>query len=493
MKKQVLVYGLFLFLTVVSVSAQKTTWISTTETAPWQTFDIPSNSGTNTTQIEIFPNKILQQIDGFGSCFNELGWTSLNELKPEDREKIFHELFEPGYGAGFTICRMPIGANDFSRDWYSYDETEGDFELKNFSIKNDLETLIPFIKSAQKYNPKLQLWASPWSPPSWMKYNKHYALAKVPSVFGTAENGISDNQLGKEGEDMFVQEEAYFKAYAVYFRKFIEAYKKKNITIGMVMPQNEFNSAQWYPSCTWTPGGLLKFLKFLGPEMAKTKTDIFFGTFERPSEQLFKEAYSKEVSSYIKGVGFQWGGKDAVGKIHKEYPQLKIYQSEHECGDGQNSWEYCEYGWDLIKHYFQNGANAYLYWNTALNEGGVSRWGWKQNSLITVNKNDKTYKYNPEYYMMKHLSHFVKPGAHLIESSSIRTKLDRDDVLFKNKVNLDSNSDNLLAFKNPDNSIVVVIYNPDTTDKAITLRSGETVLNPIVKSKSFNTFLIKEL
>ena len=145
----------------------------------------------------------------------------------------------------------------------------------------------------------------------------------------------------------------------------------------------------------------------------------------------------------------------------------------------------------MIKHYFENGASAYLYWNTALNEGGISRWGWKQNSLITVNKSNKTYKYNPEYYMMKHLSHFVKPGAHLIESTSIKTKLDRDDVLFKNKVSLDSNTNNMLAFKNPDNSIVVVIYNSDVTDKPIRLTSGKIVLNPILKSKSFNTFLIQ--
>ena len=318
MKNKALVIG-FLFC-VTWMFAQKAIWVSTTETDPWKTLDLSSNSSENVVQIEVFPNQDLQQIDGFGSCFNELGWTSLSELKPEDRKSIFKELFEPGYGAGFTIYRLPIGANDFSRDWYSYDETEGDFALKNFSIKNDLQTLVPFIKSAQKYNPKLKLWASPWSPPSWMKYNKHYALAKVPSVFESAENGIADNQIGKEGEDMFIQEEAYFKTYAIYFRKFIEAYKKENITIGMVMPQNEFNSAQWYPSCTWTPEGLSKFLKFLGPEMAKTKTDIFFGTFERPNEKLFKEAYSKEVSSYIKGVGFQWGGKDAIGKIHQEYP-----------------------------------------------------------------------------------------------------------------------------------------------------------------------------
>ena len=79
------------------------------------------------------------------------------------------ELFEPGKGANFTICRMPVGANDFSREWYSYDETDGDFTMENFSIDNDRETLMPFIKDAKKYRPDLAIWASPWSPPSWMR------------------------------------------------------------------------------------------------------------------------------------------------------------------------------------------------------------------------------------------------------------------------------------------------------------------------------------
>ena len=80
------------------------------------------------------------------------------------------ELFFPGVGANFTICRMPVGANDFSRDWYSYDEVDGDFTMEHFTIANDQQTLIPFIKNAQKYQPDLRLWASPWCPPAWMKY-----------------------------------------------------------------------------------------------------------------------------------------------------------------------------------------------------------------------------------------------------------------------------------------------------------------------------------
>ena len=102
---------------------------------------------------------------------------------------------------------MPVGANDFSRDWYSYDETDGDFALEHFTIANDLETLVPFIKAAQKHQPALKLWASPWSPPTWMKTNRHYAMAMPGPWQKGVENGLRPDQVGNEGTDMFVQEE----------------------------------------------------------------------------------------------------------------------------------------------------------------------------------------------------------------------------------------------------------------------------------------------
>ena len=381
---------LLITLTAITACSQpKFEITTTTESNPWSVTSIESNvSNSDATDIIIESTDTLQEIEGFGACFNELGWTSLQRLSPEDREGILQELFEPGFGANFTICRMPVAANDFARDWYSYNESEGDFEMNNFSIANDRETLIPFIKSAQKYNPKLKLWASPWSPPQWMKYNKHYA---AKSVLGNSEfqseewgmdlrginNGLPPEREGKEGTDMFIQEPEYFKAYALYFSKFIEAYRKEGIEIFMVMPQNEFNSAQVFPSCTWTAGGLSTFVgKYLGPEMKKQDVDVMFGTVERATEELVDTVLNNELSKkYITGVGFQWAGKGAIPGIHKRYPDLKLFQTEQECGNSKNDWKNCVYSWDLMKHYLKNGANAYMYWNTSLDEGGISTWG----------------------------------------------------------------------------------------------------------------------
>lgn len=447
-----------------------TTWVSTTRNAAWQTKTVrPMGYLWNMLDVEVEVTKTAQTIEGFGGCFNELGWTSLQALDSKDQAVIFAELFKQGAGANFSLCRLPLGANDFSRNWYSYDEAADDFELAHFSIANDMETLIPFIKSAQQYNPKLLLWSSPWSPPTWMKRNGHYAEALQRP--GLPPNGLTPEKVGKEGEDMFRQEDKYFQAYARYFGKYIDAYREQGVHVGMVMPQNEFNSAQAFPSCTWTAEGLAKFVRHLGPVMSERQVKIFFGTLERSNVHLLETVLRDPVAGkYIDGVGVQWAGKNALDAIHETYPKLAIYQSEQECGDSKNDWEYCDYCWDLMKTYLKNGASGYMYWNISLETGGLSRWGWPQNSLITVDAKTKSYTFNHEYYLLKHVSHFVQPGAKRVETRGT--------------------FDNLLAFKNPDASIAVIARNDSPYAKPLTITAGERSFAIAMEPQSFNTLLI---
>ena len=478
MKNIILSSVLSAFLCVLFVSCEnkrEITWVVSTPEMSWQAQNAGNakwGGGNAETVIDL--NNTLQTIEGFGTCFNELGWTSLSMLPDEDRLSVMKELFTPGYGANFTICRMPVGANDFSRNWYSYNETDGDFDMKNFSVSNDYETLIPFIKEAQKYNPSLRVWASPWSPPAWMKYNKHYACAvSGENVAEKHRNDLTPDRQGAEGMNMFIQEDKYFKAYSLYFRMFVEAYRKEGIDISMVMPQNEFNSCQNFPSCTWTAAGINKFVgEYLGPEMKSIGVELMFGTMERGNTSLTDTLLKDRLSSqYIQGVGFQWAGKDAIGKVHTDYPDMKIYQTEQECGNGKNDWNYCCYAWSLMKHYLSNGTNVYTYWNTSLEEGGVSRWGWSQNSLVTVDPKTKTYKYNYEYYLLKHFSHYVLPGA--------------------KRLNVTGEADDILAFKNEDNSIVIVAHNSKKEDAVRQIKIGEEILSITLKPESFNTVVVK--
>jgi len=420
----------------------RVTFVMTTEASAWQKGEVfkPTFSW-EMLNLNVDPTKTSnngRSIEGFGGCFNELGWTSLSALSEQDRESVLRELFDPTAGARFTYCRMPIGANDFATEAYSYDETDGDFDLKHFSIDHDKGTLLPFIHAAQKYQPGLRLWASPWTPPSWMKRNHFYAEAKAHP--GMKDNGIRPDQIGHEGEDMFIQEPRYFDAYARYFGRFIDAYRAENIRVGMVMPQNEFNSAQNFPSCTWTPEGLARFLHSLGPDMQKRGVDVFFGTMERGNPKLLETVMAdKDAARFVKGVGVQWAGKNALPAIHREFPSLLIYQSEQECGDGSNSWSYTGYCWQLMKHYFRSGASAYMYWNISTAKGGLSTWGWAQNSLVSVDTAAKTFRYNHDYYLLKHLTHFVDVGARFVEATGT--------------------CDDALAFVNPDGTTVLLVRN----------------------------------
>ena len=446
-------------------------FVTTTESSPWQKGSIfKPTFAWEMLNLNVDPARTDQTIEGFGGCFNELGWTSLAALSEADRDSVMHELFDPAAGARFTYCRMPIGANDYATRAYSYDETDGDFDLKRFSIEHDQKTLIPFIHAAQRHQPKLRLWASPWSPPSWMKRNHFYAEAKAYP--GMKENGIRPDQIGHEGEDMFIQEPRYFEAYAKYFGKFIDAYRAEGIRVGMVMPQNEFNSAQNFPSCTWTAEGLARFLHYLGPEMQQRDVEVFFGTLERGNPKLLETVMAdKGAASFVKGVGVQWAGKNALPAIHREFPALAIYQSEQECGDGSNSWTYTSYCWQLMKHYFRCAAQAYMYWNISTANGGMSTWGWAQNSLVSVDTAAKTFRYNHDYYLLKHLTHFVDVGAKRIETTGT--------------------CDDALGFLNPDGAVVLLLRNQLTHPQLVQVQIGDRTLTAEMPPDSIGTLAVK--
>ena len=149
MKKSSLVFIILLLILFSCKNNIKTIeWISTHPIAQWQTSQLNAiyNTETNDSVIMIYPENKQQLIDGFGGCFNELGWEAMNVLSPEERENILKSLFDTITGCAFTICRMPIGANDYAVTWYSHNETKGDFDMNDFSIERDRERLIPYIR-----------------------------------------------------------------------------------------------------------------------------------------------------------------------------------------------------------------------------------------------------------------------------------------------------------------------------------------------------------
>lgn len=474
MKKKMISISLKMSLVVLScfVLTSYTTHdveiVTTTFEEPWQNGSVADARQKVQGTLILNTKKTDQTMEGFGTCFNEMGWISLQYLSEADRNAIMRDLFSTD-GMNMTVNRMPMASNDFSFDYYSYDDIDGDFDMKAFSISHDEMALIPFIKAALAVNPNFRLWASPWCPPSWMKYNKHYACTKNKSV----ETGLTSEQVILEGNDAFIQDPRYLKAYATYFGKFVDAYKQKGINISMVMPQNEFNSDQPYPACVWKAGSLANFIgKYLGPEMEKHGVDVFYGTIERPSKELSDSIINDpDAKKYIKGLGFQWAGKAALPQLRAEHPDLPLYQTEQECGNGKNNWGSAMHSWNLMKYYIGNGVQSYTYWNTSLVEGGVSRWGWSQNSMVVVNNEKHTYRYTPEYYVMRHTSHFVQKGA--------------------KRIVCDGTFDDVLAFINPDGSTVVVAGNQTSEPYNLQIKLDKTKQTITLKPNSLSTIFIK--
>jgi glucosylceramidase len=457
------------FLLSFSVTSQ-VSWVSTTNEHRWVQYQVKLARLSKTpADVTILADKPEQTIDGFGACFNELGWMALSVLDEQGRENILEKLFDPKEGLKLNICRMPIGANDYARNYYSLNDSVNDFEMKHFNIERDKTVLIPYIKAAMKYRPDLKVWGSPWCPPSWMKTNSHYACRPG------SDNGLLPQQEGREGVTQFRMEPAFLNAYALYFEKYIDSYRNEGIHLTGIHVQNEMNSCQNFPSCIWTAADLGLFIgKYLGPKLKTSLPDaeIWYGTYERPSvEKIDTILQNPETAKYITGVSFQWAGKQAIPGVHAKYPDLKLMQSETECGNGSNDWKAAEYTFSLMKHYFENGIGVYSFWNSVLDETGKSMWGWKQNSMITIDSKTKEVTYNPEFYLLKHFSYFILPGAKKLKTSG--------------------NNSELLAFLNPDNNLIVIIENKEDVAKVTHIQIGKKVLRVLLESHSFNTFRLK--
>ena len=268
-------------------------------------------------------------------------------------------------------------------------------------------------------------------------------------------------------------QEGYLKAYALYFSEYVQAYKKNGVDIWMIAPQNEIAWTPCWPSCTWRPEDLALFVgSYLGPQFVKDSLDtqIWLGTVNFPDPNYIRTFLKqKEVSRYVKGIGIQWSGMRALPQIYREYPQYCYMQTENQCGNGENNWTSLENAWRAVVHCFNHGVNSYMYWNMVLDETGKSAWEWSQNSLVVVDRNSRKVRYTDEYYLMKHLSHFVQPGSHMLKVSDV---------------------ENVLAFLTKGNKIILIIYNPENEEKNVSIKVADKGLLAILKAKSINTLVI---
>jgi len=494
MKKVIAIMSLAVSM---GAAAQTYTHYTTTEGKEWQQSKA-SLSGKAAAEpvLSLTGQEQGHVFRAWGTCFNELDLDALELLKPEEQEEVMRRLFAPDGDLKFTRGRLSMNANDYSRAWYSCDTVAGDFQLKYFNIEHDKKNVIRLIKKAQKYQPQMTFWVSPWSPPAWMKINQDYCVASSPYNTQPKEKdyllfddgGVPDpNEMQFLGErkglfpkklasqNYFIQDPRYLQAYANMFCKFIDLYAEENIPIDMVMYQNEAYSYTPYPGCAWTAEGTIKFNKeYLAPTLKEKHPEVklYVGTFNT-NRQDYVQRIVNGLQGCVEGLGFQWEGRENLDFMREHHPNLHMVSSESECGNGQMDWRAGEHTFYLLHEYIGRGCDEYYNWNFILCDQGRSAWGWKQNALVQVQSANRTYRYTPEYYAYKHFSHFVEPGSTLLAFYPIKDGLQA------------------IVFQRPDGKRVVICGNTNNEAKPLSIQLGKRYLNTTLAAHSFNTFVEK--
>jgi glucosylceramidase len=384
-----------------------------------------------TADVTVNDASTLQTWEGFGGTFNELGWSYLTSKSLQD-EAI--QLLFGANGAAFAWGRIPMGATDYATSRYTCDDTANDTTMASFTLARDQLNLIPYVKAAQAVKPNLRFWASPWTPPPWMKDNAAYDGGNMKSDAATLD------------------------AYALYFTKFVQGYKDLGITIEVVAPQNDPGYAQAYPTCLWTPAVFTSFIKTLGPAMAPLGVRVMLGTLSNGDDTSKDPSIASTVladataKGIVKLAGLQWGMLDASRAAPIKTAGLPVWATEHKGGNypwnpngyptykttPPNDDAYAVESWGDLRDAIKTvGVTSYMAWNMVLDKAGLSLDTtriWAQNALLVVDGGIITK--TPAYYVFRHLSQYVVPGATVVETSG----------------------GDAIAFKNPDGSIVAVVY-----------------------------------
>ncbi len=415
-------------------------WLTTTSgSALSKRFNAEANktfgaqSGTSTV-IDISEGSTYQGIDGFGGALTDSSaWLIYNSPQ---RDAIMNDLFNVSSGAGYGMVRLPMGASDFARNNYSYDDTCCD--LNDFSIHHDTAYILPLLKQARQLNPELKITAVPWSAPGWMKFNNSFTGG-----------GYLRNDL--------------YGMYANYFVKFLQGYSAQGVPIHSVSMQNEpHNGNSTYATMQMEPADQSNFAaKNLRPALNAAgfgAVKIFAwdhnwydgGVPARfPYDTL---AFNGgQAQSAISGVAWHCyegpeGSYGVQNDFHNAWPNQEIHFTE--CSGGEWAKEpAANLIWNvrnLVIGPLRNWARSSMYWNIALdpNHGPYTGGCVDCRGMLTVNNGNGTYTKNEDYYSWAHFAKVARAGAVRIGSTS-----------------LGNNNIETVAFKNPDGSLALVAIN----------------------------------
>jgi len=399
--------------------------------------------------IEVDLSKKGQTIIGLGASFDHATCENLSKLPADRREEAIGKLVNPESGIGMNLMRLCIGASDFiGEPYYTYDdlpEGETDPELKKFSIEKDRAYVLPAIKIAQKKNPDLLFFGSPWSPPAWMKTS------------GTLGTGS-------------LKPECY-PAFAKYLLKYVQAYEAEGIPIYSITVQNEPHmESKDYPTTYWTGEQQRDFIRdHLGPLFKANGVKTLIWCWDHNwNEPDFPRAIlsDPQAAQYVDGTGWHlYEGKVAAQSAFKaEFPDKHIYFTEGSVFRAS--------GAIRLAQILRNWSRSYNAWVIMLDEHQKPNRGPHDASATCMELlDDGSVRYNFDYYMQGQFMKYIQRGAVRVESSlpDIRT--------FGN-----------VAFLNPDGRIVLVAANSSREPQPFAVKCGERMFKTELPAGSVATY-----
>lgn len=387
---------------------------------PWQ-----SATTAGTGRVEVDTSQRFQSILGFGGAFTDASCYLFSSMDEGARSQLLEELFGAS-GIGLSVARTCIGSSDYSRSSYSFDDSPtADFALKNFAIAHDRAYILPTLQHAYKINPQLYFFASPWSPPGWMKTG------------GTLLGG----SMRKD----------YFPSYAQYFVKFLEAYKAEGIDVGAVTVQNEVDTDQngRMPACLWGQEYEIEFVKeFLGPALRSALPETKIWLLDHNYDlwgRAIDELSDPKVHEFADGIAWHGyaGQPDAMTRVHDAFPDKNAYWTEG--GPSLTDTDYLT-GWARWSSQFavilKNWARCVVAWNLVLDEKGDPNIGpFQCGGVVTVDSKTGRLTRSGQYWALAHYAKAVERDARVILS-----KCDVADVEH-------------VAFANPSGTSVLILSN----------------------------------
>ncbi len=406
--------------------------------APADTLAFKGSEPTSEGRVYVFvdPRKTFQTLLGIGGALTDASAETFAKLPESRQQELLEAYYDTNRGIGYTLARTNINSCDFSSESYTY-VNEGDGELTSFSIAHDMQFKVPLIKKAMAASGnRLKLFASPWSPPAFMKDNGDM---------------LHGGKLRPE----------HFHAWALYYTKFIKSYRDQGVPVWGITIQNEPMATQIWESCIYQPEEERDFLKnHLGPVMAREGLgDVNIIVWDHNRDLIIQRAQTifddPDAAKYAWGIGFHWyedwsGGAqmyDNVALVSRLYPNKHILFTEGTPASfdpkGYGRWDLGEaYGRSMIND-FNSGAEGWTDWNILLDErGGPNHVGNFCFAPIHADTRTGELIYTNSYYYIGHFSRFIRPGAKRIIASPSRSML------------------LTTAFKNEDGTVVVVVMNP---------------------------------